>query len=233
MSTLYIRDANGNFVPVPALQGKTAYQYALDGGYTGTEAEFAEKLAQELPDPYTLPTASADVKGGMMVGDGLEADEDGRVSVAGEGVPDVLFSVTLEETVSEVNVPLTRPAKHMLVLVKPKDNSVASFFVYVYADNCKNLETGSVGMIQVVGQTNVTQNNSNHINRAISRIDCQGGLISTYWGAAPTEYITSSYAELNSPIACLNPNGISRLVIRSLVTGYEIPAGATITVIGV
>ena len=27
--------------------GKSAYQYAKDGGYTGTEAEFAEKLAQE------------------------------------------------------------------------------------------------------------------------------------------------------------------------------------------
>lgn len=27
--------------------GKSAYQYAVDGGYTGTEAEFAEKLAQE------------------------------------------------------------------------------------------------------------------------------------------------------------------------------------------
>jgi hypothetical protein len=29
--------------------GKSAYQYALDGGYTGTEEEFAEKLAAELP----------------------------------------------------------------------------------------------------------------------------------------------------------------------------------------
>ena len=27
--------------------GKSAYQYAVEGGYTGTEAEFAEKLAQE------------------------------------------------------------------------------------------------------------------------------------------------------------------------------------------
>lgn len=27
--------------------GKSAYAYAQDGGYTGTEAEFAEKLAQE------------------------------------------------------------------------------------------------------------------------------------------------------------------------------------------
>lgn len=48
MSTLYVRDVNGNFVPVPALQGKSAYQYAQDGGYTGTEAEFAAKLAEEV-----------------------------------------------------------------------------------------------------------------------------------------------------------------------------------------
>ena len=34
--------------------GKSAYQYAVDGGYTGTEAEFAAKLAQEIPTdkPY-------------------------------------------------------------------------------------------------------------------------------------------------------------------------------------
>lgn len=31
----------------PGLAGKSAYQYALDGGYTGTEEEFARKLASE------------------------------------------------------------------------------------------------------------------------------------------------------------------------------------------
>ena len=34
-------------IPVGA-DGKSAYQYAVEGGYTGTEAEFAEKLAQEM-----------------------------------------------------------------------------------------------------------------------------------------------------------------------------------------
>lgn len=29
--------------------GKSAYQYAQDGGYTGTESEFADKLAAEIP----------------------------------------------------------------------------------------------------------------------------------------------------------------------------------------
>lgn len=30
--------------------GKSAYAYAVEGGYTGTEAEFAAKLAEEIPD---------------------------------------------------------------------------------------------------------------------------------------------------------------------------------------
>lgn len=37
--------------------GKSAYQYAVEGGYTGTEAEFAEKLAQEMPDKLPNPNA--------------------------------------------------------------------------------------------------------------------------------------------------------------------------------
>ena len=34
---------------IKGLQGKSAYQYAQEGGYTGTEAEFAEKMAAEIP----------------------------------------------------------------------------------------------------------------------------------------------------------------------------------------
>lgn len=37
------------------LDGKSAYAYARDGGYTGTEAEFAAKLAKELPDALPNP----------------------------------------------------------------------------------------------------------------------------------------------------------------------------------
>ena len=43
MPTLYIRDGNGNFVPIPALKGddgKSAYEQAVEGGYLGTEEEF-------------------------------------------------------------------------------------------------------------------------------------------------------------------------------------------------
>ena len=37
--------------------GKSAYAYAVDGGYTGTESEFVEKLAQEIPEALPNPNA--------------------------------------------------------------------------------------------------------------------------------------------------------------------------------
>ena len=35
--------------PKDGQDGKSAYQYAKEGGYTGTEAEFAQKIAREIP----------------------------------------------------------------------------------------------------------------------------------------------------------------------------------------
>lgn len=41
----------------PGTDGKSAYQYAQDGGYTGTETEFAAKLAKEFPNSLPNPNA--------------------------------------------------------------------------------------------------------------------------------------------------------------------------------
>lgn len=52
--------------------GKSAYRYAVEGGYTGTEAEFAAKLAAEMPT--TLPNPNALTFTGAVTGsyDGSE-----------------------------------------------------------------------------------------------------------------------------------------------------------------
>ena len=59
-------DANGDpIIPqieekikdIKGADGKSAYQYAVEGGYTGTEAEFAAKLAQEMPTALPSPNA--------------------------------------------------------------------------------------------------------------------------------------------------------------------------------
>ena len=59
-SILKVRDADGTVHEIHALQGKSAYQYAVEGGYTGTEAEFAAKLAAEkFANPYALTFTGA------------------------------------------------------------------------------------------------------------------------------------------------------------------------------
>lgn len=57
--------------------GKSAYQYAKEGGYTGTETEFAAKLAEEMPD--TLPNPNALTFTGAVTG-----SYDGSASVTVE-----------------------------------------------------------------------------------------------------------------------------------------------------
>lgn len=48
--------------------GKTAYQYAQDGGYTGTEAEFAERMAAEIPAVDSTLTQSGQAADAAAVG---------------------------------------------------------------------------------------------------------------------------------------------------------------------
>lgn len=49
LKNLEVRKPDGTTSPVPALVGKSAYDFAKDGGYTGTEEEFAKKLGCEIP----------------------------------------------------------------------------------------------------------------------------------------------------------------------------------------
>lgn len=62
-SILKVRDADGTVHEIYSIQGKSAYQYAQDGGYTGTEEEFAVKMAEKIPevdDTLTQPEQAAD-----------------------------------------------------------------------------------------------------------------------------------------------------------------------------
>lgn len=62
---------SGLFDGAPGADGKSAYQYAQDGGYTGTEAEFAEKLALEIPVVDDTLTQSGKAADAAVVGERL------------------------------------------------------------------------------------------------------------------------------------------------------------------
>lgn len=55
----------------PGTNGKTAYQYAVEGGYTGTEAEFAVKMAQEIPTVDATLTQAGQAADAAVVGNQL------------------------------------------------------------------------------------------------------------------------------------------------------------------
>lgn len=141
----------------PGAPGKTAYQYAQDGGYTGTEAEFAEKLAQEIPEPYTLPVATAERLGGMMVGDGLMADEDGRVSVKPEGKYELITTLNNEKEVSNIWItqgkdgnPLRLKRAIVKVLVPVSD---VEFYLGVYVTFTSGQAMRAVGLCDAKNAT--------------------------------------------------------------------------------
>ena len=83
-------------------QGKSAYQYAVEGGYTGTEAEFAAKLAAEKfanPNALTFTgavTGSYDGSAALSV----EIPSGG----GGDNPLRLIKTVTLAETVKSITV---------------------------------------------------------------------------------------------------------------------------------
>lgn len=101
----------------PGADGKSAYAYAVDGGYTGTEAEFAAKLAQEkFANPNALTFTGA-VTGSY---DGSEAVTV-KIPSGGGGIVTAtkLHEITLGEEVTSVSETLPfdpMDYKHIILL---------------------------------------------------------------------------------------------------------------------
>lgn len=64
------KPSRGDTGPAGA-DGKSAYAYAVEGGYTGTETEFAEKMAAEIPTVDSTLTKSGQAADAKAVGDAL------------------------------------------------------------------------------------------------------------------------------------------------------------------
>lgn len=83
--------------------GKTAYAYAVEGGYTGTETEFAAKLAEEMPT--TLPNPNALTFTGAVTGS-YDGSEPLKVEIpsGGGGVSlPLLYDLTTREEVDWID----------------------------------------------------------------------------------------------------------------------------------
>ena len=89
------------------MDGKSAYAYAVEGGYTGTESEFAAKLAAEMPT--TLPNPNALTFTGAVTGsyDGSAALSVDIPSGGGEKAWTLISTVEVgaDELVASIKTP--------------------------------------------------------------------------------------------------------------------------------
>ena len=137
--------------PSRGTDGKSAYSYAVDGGYTGTEEEFVEKMASPIPavdDTLTQPGQPADAKavgdilatltlgqhtdgliyiflGGKPMGNGLSINGEIVEPVYGDPVVDnAILSITKGQTV-QLGVKLSeKPTQDQTVTVLTESNAL-------------------------------------------------------------------------------------------------------------
>ena len=87
--------------------GKSAYQYAQEGGYTGTEAEFAAKLAAEkLANPNALAFTGA-VTGSYDGSEPVTVEIPSGGGSGGREWQTILTGETTVEAVTTVTIPMT------------------------------------------------------------------------------------------------------------------------------
>ena len=160
--------------PLKGEDGKSAYQYAQDGGYTGTEAEFAEKLAAE-GDTYTLPVASAAALGGVQpaaktddMTQAVGVDEAGALWTAAGGADkwELITELTVEEEVKNI-VFNEFSLKKCLICVK-------------IIGTATNTNTGANGTIYVNGEkyflSNVMASGAGITRYIVSYLEVCGGV---------------------------------------------------------
>lgn len=88
----------------PGADGKSAYQYAQDGGYTGTEAEFAAKLAQEkFANPNALTFTGA-VTGSYDGSEAVSVEIPSGGGSGGSAALQLLAEGTLAEDAASIDV---------------------------------------------------------------------------------------------------------------------------------
>ena len=103
--------------------GKSAYQYAVEGGYTGTEEEFAAKLAEEMPEALPNPNA-------LTFTGAVEGNYDGSAPVSvkipegGSGEAwELLYETTLTEDAATFSQEIPACSKVKIVIFPGSDIS--------------------------------------------------------------------------------------------------------------
>lgn len=157
--------------------GKSAYQYAQDGGYTGTETEFAEKLSAEIPTVDSTLTQSGQAADAKAVGDQLSALNEANAEQNTE--------IAKKANDAEL-APVAKSGSYNDLTDKPTI-SVGGSYLPVNSDDYA-ADANSVTTTQITKTNNVTLNLPNEITREkcgviqfLAENDSEGNGTQMYW----------------------------------------------------
>ena len=181
--------------------GKSAYQYAVDGGYTGTETAFAKKLAEEIDASYISERIESKVPF-MKYGRALESGTDLNNIIpasANDDVSGTYYSPSSTVTASLLNCPFTGSGFVMNVSYSTgndyryirqeiKTNSegdwVRSYSNGTWSDWMKTVKTGSAEWNNLVRVESIKR----HPSLTNAQKSAIKALIRDYWNNRTTFY---------------------------------------------
>lgn len=166
-----------------------------------------------------------------------EADKNEIAEVAAElvDIPDggsleQVADITLAETVASVNIPFEKKLKHLLVAVYPPAGITSNMYVYVGTHQSDLYNVENLQNEDLITDINVLENGSDQGNiRVMCKIDILGGLVFAYWGVVSRNFKSTNFKFLNQPLKC---DGLSRIIIKSIVAGFELQAGSVVKIWG-
>jgi hypothetical protein len=147
MARMKLKNKDGSWQDVLALTGPagkdadvTQENVTKALGYTPAKQEDVTSLFEEkankadIPAPYTLPTASADVKGGVKVGSGLQMDGD-VLGVVPEDTFEQIVFVEIDEPVKSVKMDGFELKEMIMTVFIPQAEVANTLACNVYAGN--------------------------------------------------------------------------------------------------
>lgn len=141
--------------------GKSAYQYAVDAGYTGYEAAFAERMAAEIPTVDSTLTQSGQAADAAVVGNRLSALSEEIVTTAESKVAE---HNTGTDTHSDIRLLIQGLTDRLNALADSDDNTLdqlSEIVAYIKSnrDLISSITTDKVSVADIVD--NLTTNVAN------------------------------------------------------------------------
>ena len=236
-SILKVRDADGTVHELHSLQGKTAYQYAQEGGYIGSEEDFNAKMAQEnIPIPtsaevgQTIVVKAVDQSGKPTAWEAADMPSGGGTSE--EFI--LLAEVTLEEDVKKVTLPLSSPTKHFITRMWCPKTSATSDPTYLSV----GINGSGINLLYYLNGHLPSKNNKSQCTVEAHGLNDGNWAISAYANYGNAEGELTNYNQIAMiPIGIRN-NGIMQAesVVFDVVTNdatQYFPVGSILRVWGV